>query len=139
MPPSASALSIAWLAVAVAAVILAAGIIMGVAMAGHMGGGMMHRRGNAGPQTPVIASDTDVHVEIRDYDYLPRDLTIDAGATVTWTNYDDAPHTATERGDGWNSGRLDKTEIAALPFLAAGQYEYFCVYHPYMRATLTVR
>ena len=112
---------------------------MGVVMAGHMNGGMMHRRGNAGPQTPVIASSTDVNVEIRDYDYLPRNLTIDAGSTVTWTNYDDAPHTATERGDEWDTDRLGKNESAFVRFDEPGKFGYYCTYHPYMQATLTVR
>jgi plastocyanin len=131
--------AIAWLAITVAAVLLAGGIVMGIAMADHMNGGMMHRRGDSGPQTPVVATSRDVSVEIRNYDYLPRDLTIDAGSTVTWTNYDDAPHTATEQDDAWGSGRLDRNEIAALSFEAAGRYEYYCTYHPYMKATLTVR
>jgi plastocyanin len=119
--------------------LLIAGLLMGSAMGGHMGGGMMWGRSGGGPQTPVADAGTDVGVEIRDFEYLPRDLTIDAGATVTWTNYDGAPHTSSDRDGGWDTGRLNKDQSGALTFDEPGAYSYFCTYHPYMKATLTVR
>jgi plastocyanin len=132
-------LTIAWLAVAAAIFLLASTLIMGVAMATFMDGGMMHRRGNNGPQAPVVATGSEALVEIRDFDYFPRDLTITTGSTVKWTNYDSAPHTATDKDGAWDTDRLDKNESATLTFDDPGQYDYYCVYHPYMEATLTVR
>ncbi|MBI2913443.1 MAG: cupredoxin family copper-binding protein [Chloroflexi bacterium] len=127
-----------------AALALAAAVVfvvgMGVIMAGGMGGGMMgmmNRAGNS-PQTPAVATASEVAVEIRNFDYTPRDLTVPAGARVTWTNYDAAPHTATAKGQ-WDTGILDKGDSATLTFDQPGTYEYFCLVHPSMKASLTVR
>jgi hypothetical protein len=82
--PHTSLTTLAWLAVGVAVCLVAGELIMGVAMATLMNGGMHH--GNAGPQTPVFATAGEVFVEIRDFDYSPRDLTINVGGAVTWVN-----------------------------------------------------
>ncbi len=113
---------------------------MGVLMAGHMSGGMMGwGRGNSSPQTPAVATASEVTVEIRNFDYTPRDLTVPAGARVTWTNRDAAPHTATAKADGWDTGMLNQGESATLTFDVPGTYDYFCMFHPNMKATLAVR
>ena len=123
------------LALAAAAVFV---VGMAVLMAGHMGGGMMWRGGSSSPQTAVVADASQVDVEIRDFDYTPRDLTVAAGGRVTWTNRDTAPHTATAKGQ-WDTGTLGRGESATLTFDKPGAYHYFCTIHPNMKATLTVR
>jgi plastocyanin len=141
--------AIAAVVVFAACALLVGGLAMGIAMAGGLGGwnmgdqmngmmnGMMDRAGNS-PQTPVANSQPEVSVEIRDFEYFPRDLTVDAGAKVTWTNRDSAPHTATAKGS-WDTGVLNQDESATLAFDSPGQYEYFCTIHPSMKATLSVR
>jgi plastocyanin len=124
--------------VAVGSLLIVGGMFIGMSMAGHMGGAMMHRSGNV-RQTPAAVSAPEVAVEIKDFDYIPRDLTIDVGATVTWTNYDGSPHTATDDDGGWDTGRLGKNETASVQFDEPGEFGYYCVYHPYMQATLIVR
>ncbi len=126
--------------------LLAIVIIVGVLLIGLLavvpiitiltGGGPF---GDDPEQTPVVASTSEVTVDIRDFGYFPRNLTIDAGAKVTWTNYDSAPHTATDKDDAWDTGQLDKDESATLSFDERGIYSYYCTFHPYMKATLTVR
>jgi len=138
MRGSSTAWVVAWV-VALASLLLIGGLVMGIAMADHMGGGMMWGRSSNARQTAVVASAGEVTVDIRDFDYTPRDLTIDDGTTVTWTNYDSAPHTATDKDDSWDTGRLDKNESASVTFDQPGQYDYYCTYHPYMEATLTVQ
>jgi plastocyanin len=124
--------------VAVAGLLLIGGLLMGSAMDGHMGG-MMRGRSGGGSQTPVADTGTDVAVDFRDFDYIPRDLTIDAGATVTWTSYDGTPHTSTAKDGTWDTGRLNKNQSGGLTFDDPGTYSYYCTYHTYMKATLTVR
>jgi plastocyanin len=133
-----SAAVIAWVAGGAALLFGVGVLVVGVAMALSMDDGMMHGGGNAGPQTPFIAS-SDVSVSIRDFEYSPRDLVIPAGSTVTWKNYDSAPHTSTDRDDQWDTGNLGKDEEMAIQFNEAGIYAYYCVYHTYMEARLTVR
>jgi len=131
------------LAVAAALAVSAAVVFvvgMGVLMAGGMGGGMMgmmNRAGNS-PQTPVVASAAQVTVEIRNFEFTPRELTVSVGARVTWTNHDSAPHTATAKGQ-WDTGTLDNGDSATLTFDKAGTYGYICTIHPSMKGTLTVR
>ncbi len=127
------------------AIFLIVGVIMGVTMTGGLGGwnmqdhmaGMMGRAGNS-PQTPVANSQPEVSVEIRDFEYFPRDLTVDAGAKVTWTNRDSAPHTATAKGS-WDTGVLKEGQSGTLTFDKPGVYDYICAIHPSMQAKLTVR
>ena len=123
--------------VLLSAALLVGGLTMGIGMAGHMGGGMMGRAGNA-PQTPFVAQG-DVTVDMRGFEYFPRDLTINAGDAVTWKNSDNVPHTATENDKAWDTGVIGKDDESSLTFDAPGQYEYYCTIHPSMKARLTVR
>ena len=41
---------------------------------------------------------------MRDFTFAPDDLTIDVGATVTWSNDDAAPHDAVSDDDEWETG-----------------------------------
>lgn len=97
----------------------------------------MHRQGDPAPQTPVLSDAADVTVEIRDYDFSPRDLTVSAGTTVTWTNRDAVPHDATS-DDSWGTGLLTESESASISFDKPGSYDYICTVHPYMTGTVTV-
>src|SRR5262252_8398495 len=36
--------------------------------------------------------------------FMPDDLTVPTGTTVTWTNTDSIPHTSTSDVKGWDSG-----------------------------------
>ena len=123
--------------VLLSAALLVGGLTMGIGMAGHMGGGMMGRAGNA-PQTPFVAQGN-VTVDMRGFEYFPRDLTINAGDAVTWKNSDNVPHTATENDKAWDTGVIGKDDESSLTFDAPGQYEYYCTIHPSMKARLTVR
>ena len=128
-----------------AALVIAAVVVfiagMGALMAGHMNGGMMGMMGGGGSrsaQTPAVASASEITIEIRDFDFTPRDLTVKTGTKVTWINRDAAPHTATAKGE-WDTGTLDQGHSATLTFDKPGTYDYFCVIHPSMKGTLTVR
>lgn len=138
MRGSSTAWIVGWV-VALVVLLLVGGLIMGIAMAGHMDGGMMWGRSGRADQTPAVVAGSAIAVEIRDFDYFPRELTIDAGASVTWTNYDRAPHTATDKDESWDTERLDKDDRATLTLDQPGIYDYYCIYHPYMEARLTVR
>jgi plastocyanin len=82
-------------------------------------------------------------------DYDPEDLTASAGAEVTVVNQDTLPHTVTS-GTGPqdpNSAQLFDTslinggESATLSLAQAtpGQYDYYCMVHPYMTGKLNVQ
>jgi plastocyanin len=80
------------------------------------------------------------HVDIMGFAYMPAELTIEAGDTVTWHNHDSAPHTVTV-SDGpvtFNSGNLAQGQTYSYTFSAEGLYEYYCAVHPSMTASVTV-
>lgn len=96
--------------------------------------------GDDGPeQPPVITNDSSVTVTIVDFTYFPEDLTINAGATVTWVNEDSAPHDAADRDETWNTELLNQGDSDAVTFDAPGTFEYYCTIHPFMEGVITVR
>jgi plastocyanin len=78
-------------------------------------------------------------VRISNFTFDPPTLTVPVGATVTWTNRDDEPHTVTSTGGGFTSPALDTDESFSFRFDAAGSYAYHCAIHPHMTGTIVVR
>jgi plastocyanin len=100
--------------------------------------GRMHG-GSDTSNSAVVTGGMSETVDIRNYAFAPGNLQIPAGATVTWTNFDSAPHNATDRGGAWKTQNLDDGESASLTFDQPGTYDYYCTVHPSMKARLTVR
>lgn len=72
-------------------------------------------------------------------DYSVNVLTVKAGTTVTWTNDDpDMLHTVTAVDGGFDSGFLRTGETWSYTFTTAGEFEYYCLPHPWMRAKVIV-
>jgi plastocyanin len=70
----------------------------------------------------------------------PAALTVPVGATVTWTNEDQVPHTAT--GIDRNllqSGTIQPGQQFSKMFDTAGTIEYFCEFHANMKGTIIVQ
>lgn len=101
--------------------------------------GMMGRGDRSSVSTVRITDDAEVAVGIRDFAYEPSRLEIRAGARVTWTNEDSVPHSATARGDEWDTGLFGKGESRSRTFDRAGEFSYYCSIHPTMLASLLVR
>ena len=82
-------------------------------------------------------------------DYDPDELTVAAGSEVTVVNQDTLPHTVTSGTSPTdpNSAQLFDTSLInggesatlSLAQVAAGQYDYHCMVHPYMTGKLTVQ
>lgn len=77
-------------------------------------------------------------VKIEKFKFVPANLTIRQGDRVEWVNMDIAPHTATDEGEGWDSGRLNKGQSNLVTFSEPGVQPYFCQYHPSMRGQITI-
>ena len=78
---------------------------------------------------------------MRGYAFSPSTLTVHVGDTVTWTNYDQAPHdvTTTSAPVAVKSQTLFTGQSFSYTFTTAGTYSYYCSIHPDMRATVTVQ
>ena len=76
--------------------------------------------------------------------YLPSSLTIGTGTTVTWENIDTAAHLATSgTPSGGPDGLFDSGMIMAggtfeHEFIDSGEFQYYCIVHPWMVGTVTV-
>jgi len=76
--------------------------------------------------------------------FSPADIIINAGDTVSWDNVDTAAHTVTSGSpaDGpsgvFDSSLLMASATYAFTFEDAGNYDYFCMVHPWMVGTVSV-
>lgn len=109
---------------------------------GGMGGDHMRHMMGGGTDssnaTPTVGGRAET-VSIRDFTFSPGNVTVPVGASVTWTNYDDAPHSATAKDGSWTTGILNKGETKTITFDKPGDYAYYCTVHPNMVARLQVR
>lgn len=71
-------------------------------------------------------------------DYSVNVLTVKVGTTVTWTNTDSMLHTVTDVSGAFDSGFLEEGDSWSYTFTEPGEYEYFCMPHPWMRAKVIV-
>ena len=78
-------------------------------------------------------------VKIDNFAFGPQTLTVPVGATVTWTNSDDIPHTAVSNDGVFKSKVMDTDEKFAYTFAKAGTYPYFCSIHPKMTGKIVVQ
>jgi amicyanin len=93
------------------------------------------------PATPApTPPPSAIHVTIRNFAFEPAKMTIPAGKTVEWTNEDAVPHTATATSPAkaFDSGNLNQGQSFSFTFAKAGTYDYYCIYHPYMKGTIVV-
>ena len=91
-------------------------------------------------QSAEVPAAAEVPVDIRDFAYSPNPVEIAAGDTVTWTNQDEVPHTATgEDRDVLQSGTISPGASFSQVFPEAGEFAYFCEFHPNMAGTIVVQ
>lgn len=70
--------------------------------------------------------------------FNPSTITVAAGTTITWTNKDLVPHTATSTTGVFNSPSLSNGGSYSFMFTTIGIYPYYCAVHPSMTATVVV-
>jgi plastocyanin len=77
--------------------------------------------------------------------YVPSEVTVKAGNTLTWKNDDTAIHTATSGKDATPDGKFDTSLISPGQSSKAqtmpsepGEYSYFCTLHPWMTGKVIV-
>jgi len=88
------------------------------------------------PQTSPGSPGT-YNVAISSFSFSPKEIAINSGDTVVWTNNDSAIHTVT--GSGWGSSDLKQGETYSRTFDTVGTYEYYCNLHPSMTGSVVVK
>src|SRR5712671_807447 len=86
---------------------------------------------------PVSAGAATVQITMENLVISPAEASAKVGDTVEWINKDIFAHTATARNGDWDvTIPPNKTVTSVLQ--KAGTIEYYCRYHPNMKATLVV-
>ena len=80
----------------------------------------------------------DIQIDIKEFMYSPKELTVAVGTKVTWVNDDQVPHTVAEVNKVFRSGALDTNDSFSYTFLIPGTFEYFCILHPQMIGNVRV-
>ena len=86
--------------------------------------GLAGRDAFAAPQAQQSAT-----VEMQDFVFAPKTITIAAGTTVNWPNTGQAPHTSTSDAGLWDSGQKAAGESFSFTFREAGTFPYYCTLH----------
>ena len=107
------------------------------------------------PGTSSSSSNSTVIV-IQNYAFNPAQLTITAGTTITWINQDSLGHTVTQGNpdsptpaaqrlfdssngtEGANVKTIAPGKSFSYTFTTPGEYDYYCIPHPFMRGHITV-
>ena len=81
--------------------------------------------------------------DIEDICYIPSNIVVEKGKSVTWLNEDSSFHSVTsgfypEPSGLFDSGHLDPYQSYTLSFDETGTYDYFCTLHPWMFAQVIV-
>src|SRR5215210_2744476 len=83
-----------------------------------------------GATKPAGGSET---VDMKDIQFVPKSVTVEAGTTITWTNSDQVPHTVTKEGGpgaDFDSGNVDPGATFEQTFDEPGKVDYVCTIHP---------
>jgi plastocyanin len=90
--------------------------------------------------SPLTAEAPDPNrILVKDFMFMPISLTVKAGATVTWANMDEEPHTVVSNTGLFRSAALDTNETFSFKFDQPGTYHFICSIHPRMVGTIVVR
>ena len=71
--------------------------------------------------------------------FEPAASIVSVGDVITWINKDLVPHTATSKIGGFDSGTIEPGKSWKYTPTRAGEFPYFCVFHPTMTAVLRVK
>ena len=76
-------------------------------------------------------------VEIENFIFIPPEVVIAKGGTVTWKQNDLYNHTV--KSAGFDSGELSQGQTFQNKFEDIGVYDYWCKIHPSMKGKIIVK
>ena len=71
--------------------------------------------------------------------FIPSEITVAPGTTVTWVNVEAMPHTVVDLNKAFRSKTLVKDATFSFTFTTAGDYNYLCSIHPNMKGKVIVK
>jgi amicyanin len=124
---------LAWLLAAAVAAAVAAGACFSERSAtGPVAGTCRHPVNDSVPGSVVVP--------IADFAFLPAELHVHAGQTVTWVNCEESAtsHTSHADGEEWSSPLLGPGASFSHRFDQPGTFDYHCDPHPFMTGRVVV-
>lgn len=92
---------------------------------------------------PVVgaAAPTMQRVDIHQFAFEPREVTVAPGTRIVWTNHDETPHTVTSQAapKAFASPGMDTDDHFEFVFEREGDFAYLCTLHPMMTGIVHVR
>jgi plastocyanin len=85
----------------------------------------------------VSAHAATIQITMENLVISPAEATAKVGDTIEWINKDVFAHTATARNGDWDVTMPPKKTVTSV-LRKAGTVEYYCRFHPNMKAILTV-
>ncbi|MGO9005517.1 MAG: cupredoxin family copper-binding protein [Beijerinckiaceae bacterium] len=85
----------------------------------------------------VSAHAATIQITMENLVISPAEASAKVGDTIEWINKDNFAHTATARNGDWDVTMAPK-KTATLVLKKAGTIDYYCRFHPNMKATLAV-
>lgn len=80
-----------------------------------------------------------VQINIQNFKYDPKTISVEPGTTVIWTNLDDVIHTVvSDTGAFPSSGQLTQGGTYTVKLNKPGDYPYHCGIHPFMQGVVHV-
>ena len=86
---------------------------------------------------PVSAGAATIQITMENLVISPAEASAKIGDTIEWINKDIFAHTATARNGDWDVTMPPKKTVTSV-LKKAGTVEYYCRFHPNMKATLVV-
>ncbi|MDO9355142.1 MAG: plastocyanin/azurin family copper-binding protein [Solirubrobacteraceae bacterium] len=103
------------------------------------GGENAARLGATADSAEAAAAKT-VVINVADYEYSKKTVTIKKGQSVKWVNKDEMKHDATTSKAGGPKGPLlAKGKSYTWKATKTGTFKYHCSPHPFMKATVIVK
>jgi plastocyanin len=82
----------------------------------------------------------DVAIQLKGFQFNPKDTTVKVGQKITWTNADTTDHNVTaDSGADFKSDDFGEGDTFEFTADKAGKIAYECTLHPGMKATITVQ
>ncbi|MGH6837453.1 MAG: cupredoxin domain-containing protein [Methylocella sp.] len=85
---------------------------------------------------PAVAASSEVDID--NFAFTPKELTVKAGTAIVFRNRDDIPHLVAGAKGEFHSKALDTDDTFEFTFAKVGTYSYFCGLHPQMQGKIVV-
>jgi|SRR5271169_1658980 len=85
----------------------------------------------------VSAQPATIQISMENLVIAPAEASVKVGDTIEWINKDGLAHTATARNGDFDV-MIPPKKTVTLTLKKAGAIDYYCRFHPNMKATLTV-